>query len=134
MARPPHDGRTGVTATLRPPAACQGAFNLLTGLWPLVHMASFEAVTGPKRDKWLVRTVSGLLVTIGVEQVRCARSGKGLAGARRIGVGTAATLTAIDVVYASRGRISKVYLLDAIVEVMILAWWVVTRRAAETPS
>jgi hypothetical protein len=27
-----------------------GGFYLLTGVWPLVHMPSFLAVTGPKTD------------------------------------------------------------------------------------
>ena len=131
MTRPPRDAGTPDSAALRATAACQGAFNVLTGLWPLVHMGSFEAVTGPKHDKWLVRTVSGLLVTIGVEQLRSVRSGQGLQSARRMGVGTAATLVAIDVFYASRGRISKVYLLDAVVEVMILTSWLAARRPVE---
>ena len=37
--------------------------------------------------------------------------------ARRLGVGTAAVLAAIDLVYVPAGRISKMYLLDAAVEV-----------------
>src|SRR5439155_14802188 len=40
----------------------QGAYYAATGLWPLLHMRSFEAVTGPKREDWLVKTV-GVLVT-----------------------------------------------------------------------
>ena len=28
----------------------QGSYYLVTGLWPLVHLASFEAITGPKVD------------------------------------------------------------------------------------
>ena len=121
--------------TRRAVAATQGTFNVLTGLWPMVHMNSFEAVTGPKKDEWLVRTVSGLLVTIGLEQLRMALSDEGVATARRIGVGTAATLAGIDVVYASRSRISKVYLLDAVIEVAILAaWWWTPPPAGEPPS
>jgi len=48
----------------------QGSFNIASGLWPLIHMGSFEALTGAKTDKWLARTVSGLLITLGVEQLR----------------------------------------------------------------
>ncbi len=47
----------------------------------------------------------------------------GLAGARRVGLGTAATLAAVDLVYAPRHRISRVYLLDAALEcAWVLAW------------
>ncbi len=100
-------------------AKLQGSFNLVTGLWPLLHMRSFEMVSGPKTDKWLVRTVAGLLITIGLEQVR---AGSGPA-AKRLGLGTAATLAAIDITYASKGRISKIYLLDAVIEVLIIKGW-----------
>ena len=40
----------------------QGAYYAVTGLWPLIHMRSFEAISGPKRDQWLVKTI-GLLLT-----------------------------------------------------------------------
>lgn len=98
----------------------QGSFNITSGLWPLVHMRSFEAITGTKKDKWLVRTVSGLLITVGAEQLRHARDPHGLAVAKRLGIGTAATLAAIDLVYGATGKISKIYLLDAAVEL----WWI----------
>jgi hypothetical protein len=86
-------------------------------------MTSFEAVTGPKTDKWLVRTVAGLLITIGAEQLRRPGNSQDEAVARRLGIGTAATLAAIDVVYAAKGRISKIYLLDAAVELLWIRSW-----------
>jgi hypothetical protein len=104
-------------------ARAQGAFNLLGGVWPLVHLRSFEAVCGPKTDRWLVRTVAGLLVTNGVVQLLAGPSDEELTQARRAGVGTAATLGVIDAVYGGAGRISRVYLLDALVEFgWITAW------------
>jgi hypothetical protein len=103
-------------------ARFHGSFNVINGLWPLVHMRSFEAVSGPKTDKWLVRTVSGLLVTVGLEQLRGGTQ-EGTATAKRLGVGTAATLAAIDVIYVTKGRISKVYLLDAAVEILVIRRW-----------
>jgi hypothetical protein len=101
----------------------QGSFNILSGLWPLVHMRSFEVVTGPKTDKWLVRTVSGLLVTIGTVQLLSGDDTQDVALAKRLGIGTAATLAAVDVVYAAKGRISKIYLLDAAVEILWIRRW-----------
>ena len=81
---------------------------------------SFEALTGAKTDKWLARTVSGLLITLGVEQLRRPDDPESAAAARRLGIGTAATLVVIDLFYVARGRISKIYLLDAAVEL----WWI----------
>ena len=39
-----------------------GVANLVGGLWPLLHISSFEMVFGPKADRWLVKTVAGLLM------------------------------------------------------------------------
>ena len=35
----------------------QAAYYTLTGIWPIVHRRSFEAVTGRKTDYWLVQMV-----------------------------------------------------------------------------
>ena len=43
----------------------QGIYYVATGLWPILNMRSFEMVTGPKRDKWLVKTVGALITAIG---------------------------------------------------------------------
>jgi hypothetical protein len=59
-----------------------------------------------------------------------------MAGVRRqttrevpvLAIGSAAGLAAIDTVYAGRGRISKVYLLDALAEVGLIAAWAFVRR------
>src|SRR4051794_1941176 len=118
--RPPH----GSTLAL-----WQGMFNIASGLWPLIHLRSFEAVFGPKSERWLVRTVAGLLLGNGVAQVRFRRSATGVAHARQIGVATAVTLAAIDLTYAPTGRISKMYLLDGAVEVAWITAWITTRTA-----
>lgn len=39
----------------------QGAYYALTGLWPLFSVRTFQRVTGPKSDLWLVKT-AGLLI------------------------------------------------------------------------
>jgi hypothetical protein len=36
----------------------QAMFYVITGLWPLVSLGSFERVTGPKTDDWLVHIVN----------------------------------------------------------------------------
>jgi hypothetical protein len=100
-----------------------GTANLVFGLWPLIHLPSFEKVFGPKVDRWLVKTVSGLLVVNGMTQLATSSSRSSVRQARRLGVGTAAVLAAVDLVYVSVGRISKMYLVDAAVEVgWLLAW------------
>jgi hypothetical protein len=45
-------------------AVVQGIYFLATGVWPLLSMRTFLAVTGLKTDLWLVKKV-GLILAIG---------------------------------------------------------------------
>jgi hypothetical protein len=121
--------------------ACgHGIANVAGGVWPLVHMGSFERVVGPKTDRWLVRTVAGLLAVNGSTQIVTALAATEVWPAGILGIGTAATLAGIDLAYAPRGRISRVYLLDAALELAaVVAWGVVlrgdrARRASSQPA
>ncbi len=105
----------------------QGVFYVLTGLWAILDLDSFEAVTGPKTDDWLVKTVGALVTVIG---------GVLLAAARRrslgpevvlLAAGSALALAAIDVIYVAAGTIAPIYLLDAVAEVAIAVAWMVVR-------
>ncbi|MFF9523711.1 hypothetical protein ACF1DV_17305 [Streptomyces achromogenes] len=115
-------------------AVAHGAFNVVGGLWPLVHPHSFEWVFGPKTDVWLQMTTGGLLASCGLAQLAAAGPG-GPAHARRIGLGTALTLLAVDLVYVPRGRIRPTYLLDAAMQTGWITAWLRTptgpRRTAQ---
>jgi hypothetical protein len=121
---------TSPRPTLASVALLHGAYWALTGVWPLVHMASFLAVSGPKHDLWLVRTLGVLIGVVGVTLL--------LAGWRRrvtpeivvLAVGGALGLTAIDVVYSLKGVIWKTYLLDAAAEVVLVLLWAWAGRRA----
>lgn len=104
-------------------AVGQGAFWLTTGLWPLVHYRSFEAVTGRKEDDWLVKTIGGLIAVIGATLLASSRRDEPPPEAAVLGASAAAALAWADVYYASKGRISKVYLLDVVAEAPFLAGW-----------
>jgi hypothetical protein len=111
-------------------ARAHGTANVIGGLWPLLHMESFEAVFGPKADRWLVKTVGGLLVVNGVTLLGTRSSPESVAQARRLGVGTAAVLAMIDLIYVPKGRISKMYLADAAVEIGLIVAWCLPRHRA----
>jgi hypothetical protein len=98
----------------------QAAFYVLTGAWPLINIESFEWITGPKTDDWLVHTVGLLLMAIGLTLWVGARAAKPDTAIILLAAATAACLAAIDVTYALTGRISAIYLLDAAVEVVLL--------------
>jgi hypothetical protein len=101
-------------------------YNIVTGVWPILHMRSFEAMSGPKTDRWLVKTVGALVGVIGGVIA--------MAGARKritpevvgLAIGSSASLAAIDLVYVLRGRISRVYLLDAMLEALLIVGWIST--------
>lgn len=114
-------------------ATAHGAFNVLGGAWPIASIRSFEAVFGPKTDRWLEYTVSGLLVSNGVAQLRAARAGE-TRSARWVGNGTAVTLLAIDLVYVPAGRLRWTYLVDAAFEIGWLAWWRSASRPTNPPT
>jgi hypothetical protein len=113
-------------------ARVHGVGSVLGGLWPLLHLGSFEAVFGPKTDRWLVKTVSGLLIVNGLTLLGTRSSPESIAQARRLGIGTAAVLAMIDLIYVPLGRISKMYLADAAVEIGLIAAWLSSRGPAET--
>ena len=107
----------------------QALYFVVTGIWPCLEIRSFQKISGPKTDIWLVKTVGVLVAVIG--------GVLGAAGWRRritpeiagLAVGSSAGLAAIDVFYSGRGRISRIYLLDALIEVLfIVAWGVELRR------
>ncbi len=98
----------------------QGLYYLATGLWPLVHMRSFEAVTGPKVDRWLVKTVGSLIAVAGASLVAASANEQPSAEAVVLSAGTAVAMALVDTVYAARGRVSPVYLLDAVPEAAIV--------------
>ncbi len=104
-------------------AKAQGAWFLATGIWPLVHMPSFLAVTGPKKDLWLVRTVGALVTCISAQLLISSRQSDLSSHVRPLAAGTAAALAAVDVTYVAKRRISPVYLLDAAVETGLAALW-----------
>jgi hypothetical protein len=109
-------------------AGAQAGYFVASGLWPLLHMASFEWVLGRKREHWLVRTVALLLLAIGTVL--------GIAAARRdaddhvvaLGALAAAATGAISGVEAARGRISPLYLIDALIEAALVRAWLSVRH------
>jgi hypothetical protein len=114
--------------------AVQGTYFLITGIWPLVHLPSFEAVTGPKTDDWLVMTVAVLIVAVAITLLTAAWRRRCPAEVAVLAVASAVGLTAIDVVYVSRRVIAPIYLLDAAAEVVLVAGWVTAVALGRLPQ
>jgi hypothetical protein len=105
-------------------ARTQAAFYLGTGIWPLVHRRSFERVTGPKVDFWLVETVGITVASIGLGLAHALRRGRPVPPElRTVAIAAAVGLAAVDAVHVARRRISPVYLLDAAAELALVVGW-----------
>ena len=112
----------------------QGSYFLFTGLWPLVSIRTFKMVTGEKTDHlptgleadhWLVMTVGVLVTAIALSLLTAAWRGQATAATVVLAIAAAAGLAAIDVVYVTRQVIAPIYLVDAAVEIVLIAAWIV---------
>ena len=108
---------------MEPLAILQGAYFLITGVWPLFSIRTFQMVTGPKNDLWLVKTVGVTIAAIGAPLILAGVRGEVNPAIVLLAVGSAAGLGAIDVFYSLKKVILPVYLLDAAVEAVLVIWW-----------
>jgi hypothetical protein len=115
---------------IRKALLAQGAYYVATGVAPFVSRRAFEAVTGPKREWWLVETVGVLVTAVGGGLVAAAARDRVTPELLAIATGCAGGLAAIDVVYVARGRIAPTYLADAAVQIALIAG---QARAAGSP-
>jgi hypothetical protein len=110
----------------------QGSYFALLGIWPILDIHSFQAVTGPKtdhlitgdeRDHWLVVTVGALIVVIGLVLLMAAFRQSNHLEIRVLAAMSALALLLIDVTYVYRHVLAPVYLVDAAIELMFLVGW-----------
>lgn len=103
----------------------QGLYYTLTGLWPLINMESFLAVTGPKTDLWLVRTVAMLITAVGIGLLVAAKRNEATFSVGTVAVLSAGSLAWVDAYYALTGAIWPIYLLDAFPEIALILGWLI---------
>jgi hypothetical protein len=109
----------------------QGAYYVVTGVAPFVSRDGFEAVTGRKREWWLVQTVGALVTAVGGGLISAGVRDRVTPELVAVAAGCAVGLAGIDVVHVARRRISPVYLGDAAAQVAVLA--VLAARGSVTP-
>jgi hypothetical protein len=91
------------------------------GLWPLISMQSFIAVTGYKTDQWLVHQVGLLAIAIGIVLIIASRKYKLDLLLVRLALYSTVSFLFIDVFYSVNGTISKIYLVDALIQ-LLFGW------------
>jgi hypothetical protein len=111
----------------------QGPYYLLTGVWPLISIRTFQLVTGPKTDHlptgreadhWLVMTVGVLVMSIAITLLVAAWWRSAPLEVAILALASAVGLTSIDVIYVTRQVIDPIYLVDAVIEVPLIIGWI----------
>lgn len=97
----------------------QGIYYVVTGLWPVFNISSFEKLTGPKTDKWLVKMVGLLAASIGV--ILLLSNGESII--KILGILSAASFALIDIIYVAKRRIPLVYMGDGVLQLILIAGW-----------
>ena len=99
----------------------QGLYYLVTAVWPLVHIRSFELVTGEKKEDWLVYTVSLMILASSLIFLYASLMARTISiEVVFLSVLNTAFLGFISIYYPLRGIIRKIYLADCLLEVFIL--------------
>lgn len=81
------------------------------------------AITGPKEDVWLVKTVGVLIFIIGIGLIAAGVKRRITFPLAFNGAGSGLGLLFIDVIYVWQGVISPIYLLDAVLEsILVISW------------
>ena len=106
-------------------AFVQGVFYVATGLWPLFHMPSFLAVTGPKADLWLVQAFGLLIAAVGVVFLWAWLRRRIDPAVVLAGIVVPTTLAFSDAYFVAKGDIPPIYLADAVAEAALAAAWLV---------
>lgn len=102
----------------------QATYTLITALWPLIDIQSFMAVTGPKHEVWLVKTIGALLIPVAATLYSYLFINTDRRPAMILGLLIAVTFATIDIYYVLSEVIPIVYLADAAVEVIFLTGWI----------
>ena len=102
----------------------QAIFYGFTGIWPLIHLDSFLAVTGPKTDIWLVKTVGILIVPYSLLCFYAAFNSKRIPVIALANIICCLGLAIVDIYYYFRSVIKWVYLVDSVIEIFFLIYWV----------
>jgi hypothetical protein len=88
-------------------------------------------VTGRKADFWLV----GVLVTsVGVALLAAERRNRITPEIELLALASAGALGVVESYFAARRRISRIYLLDALMEAGFVAWWSSQWRPLKEPD
>jgi hypothetical protein len=116
----------GTEKNMKTMLTVMGGYYIVTGLWPLLSIVTFQMFTGVKKDTWLVRMVGLLALSIGVT---LAYSGLFVVTVHPevivLSLLSSLSFILIDVIYVMNKTIPKIYLGDAAVEIFFFLYFLV---------
>lgn len=101
----------------------QGVYYFVTGLWPLVFLNGFLVVTGSAADLWRVKTVSLLILFIGLALLKGSAQKNNNQVINLLSVVSAFLLLFIDLYSLLNGAVSKIYMIDGFVQFTCIFFW-----------
>src|SRR5262249_45539085 len=101
------------------PPLSQGIYYVLRGVWPFLGLHGHTGV-----ELWLAQTVGVRVLVIGATLCLAAYRKQGSPEVLTLAFGSALGLTALDLFSVVHRRISALYLLDAVIQVGLVAFWV----------
>ena len=107
-------------------ALVQGIYFFVSGIWPILSMGTFLKITGPKTDLWLVKTVGIILAVIGAVLIYAQINAEINSAIIILAIGSALSLALVEFVYVAKRVISPIYLADAIIELILIGWWILS--------
>ncbi|HLP07298.1 MAG TPA: hypothetical protein VK178_03970 [Opitutaceae bacterium] len=104
-------------------ARAQGVYYFVTGVWPFLNRTTFEWITGPKIDYWVVGSFGVVLAVIGGVLLLAARAERITREIAVLGAGSALAVASCDLLAGVQPRNTGAYFADAVVEVGLVGWW-----------
>ena len=111
----------------------QAIYTFLTAVWPIVDIKSFMMVSGYKTDRWLVETVSVLLLSLSICILLDIFSKGDHFSVPVLALLMSVSLAYIDFYYALHGTISKIYMADGLAEIVFAGCWTVFLVKKQAP-
>ena len=127
----PHEQKPPPVRYRPPPRAkvalAHGGYLVAMGLWPILHLKSFELATGPKLEGWLVKGMGAMMTNIGAALLYAAKRREVRPPLRLLGTATALSFAAMDFWYAGvKRRIAPIYLLNGAIQLAFGVTWLVS--------
>ena len=113
-------------------AGLPAGYLIATGIWPVVHRRSFEAVAGRKRDFWLVRVVGGLVAATGVSLAISVLRGRRTPETQAMAAGSAVVFSVADG-WAGLNQ-SRAYFADVPAQALFVPAWFLPWRQVDGPE